>query len=71
MWVVKRDEWIGSAFNRRKYYEVHTEQGVCEALSAWEACCKCSGILLARSAEATASGLRPSQSRALNGLIKD
>jgi hypothetical protein len=25
--AVQGDEWIGSAFNRRKYNEVHSEQG--------------------------------------------
>ncbi len=26
-WVVKRDEWIGSAFNRRKQNEDNSEHG--------------------------------------------
>jgi len=27
MWIVVGDEWFKRAFNRRKYYEVHSEQG--------------------------------------------
>jgi hypothetical protein len=26
MWVVKGDDWVERAFNRRKYNEVHSEQ---------------------------------------------